>query len=62
MSRLDHHTPPCSEPNCDQMASIIHSGVPYCGKHALAKWRLEEEAASARRIKRTELAATNVTQ
>ena len=52
MSYLDHPAPLCSEPNCSQLASIIHSGLLYCGKHAMAKWNLEEREASVGNIKR----------
>jgi hypothetical protein len=48
MSRLDHEALACSTKGCSRLASIIHENEPYCGKHALEKWHLEEEAACRR--------------
>jgi hypothetical protein len=55
MSRLNHEALACSTQGCSQRASIIHASAPYCGKHALEKWHLEEEAAHGRPANSKEL-------
>lgn len=39
----------CAADGCQEVATIIHSDAPYCGKHALEVWHSEEEAQSKQR-------------
>ena len=40
-SRLEQKPVPCAYAGCRRSAAIIHSDIPYCGKHALEAWDTE---------------------
>lgn len=54
-SRLDHELVVCAADGCPKAASIIHSDVPYCGKHALEAWQREEDEFQSNKNARTRL-------
>lgn len=54
-SRFDLETVVCAADGCSEAASIIHSGAPYCGKHALEAWQREEDDFDANKRSRKRL-------